>query len=368
MATFSINSAVRFARHSGMMALTLTVLFLSVHEASAQQDPPPPGQTRKALRQAIDLYNAKNYEKAAEFFAYAQTGQQALSPADQKDLADLSMQNNIALKGRQDGVAQLRLAEDALQKGRTQDVGNLIKSLNSNQFLTPAESQQVSELNKKLQAQSALAAPPTGKADVKSLLAAGRAALQAGDFAGAEVLATQADKAGSLFPNIFQSDSPAKLRRDIQTAKTKAQPPTPPDAMPKNPETTGTAPKTSSTSKFLGMTLWPFGGGSSAGKDDDMSAESKGAMARQMLKDGFLFMEKTNELDKAQLIAMEVKKLNVTFGPNEPTPDILLHEIQRRKGGAVRPIDPPTPTAQTKPTEVPPNADARVFRVTRAAR
>jgi type II secretory pathway component GspD/PulD (secretin) len=359
-------TTVRFARLSILTVLTLASLFLSVATTHAQPEPP---RTREALKQAIDLYKARDYEKAAQFFAYAQMGEKSLPPAEQKDLAEFSLQNDIALKGRQDGVAQLRLAEDALKQGRTQDLGNLLKSLNSNQYLSPAERQQLSELTSKAQAQPALAAPAP-KADAKALLTAGRAALQAGDLATAESLANQADKARSLLPSWPWGDNPDKLKRDIQTAKAKAsQPPTPAvaDTMPKNPQLAANEPKASTSSSFMGISLWPFGGSQTpAPKKDDSDGDRRvnEMIARKMVADAFSCID--SDPGKAHFIAMKAKELNVAWGPSEQTPDMVLHELQRRKGATAKPTDLPPATTknETKPetkTEMPASTDPRVL-------
>jgi Flp pilus assembly secretin CpaC len=369
VATNKIKTLGMLARHGAWMTLVLGIVFLSVRGGLTQDDTGRPVRTREALRQAIDLYKSQDYEKAAEFFAYAQQGQKNLPNGDQQDLTKFSASNTIALKSRQDGAAQLRLAADALQQGRQQDAGNLLKSLNANQYLNAAERQQLADLNRKLQTQPSDGKLQQGNADAKTLLSAGRAALQAGDLAGADGLANQADKAGSGLSSLFQpwNDSPAKLRRDIQAVKAKQQPATLPNAMPKNPETAADPSKTTSTSKFMGMSLWPFGGSAAtpAKKEEDASERRiNEKIARDVVRDGFIFLQ-ANDLEKAYFLAMKAKELNVTFTAQEQTPDQLLHEIQRRKGSTLltnpeRQRGDSTATAK-KETPAPTNADPRAL-------
>src|SRR6516162_7158533 len=350
-----------FIRHGAWIALVLGIIFIFVRGGRTQDEQASPGRTREALRQAIELYKSQDYDKAAAYFSYVQPMQQALSPTDQQDFVKFSASNAIALKGWQDGTAQIRLAQDALQQGRTKDAGNLLKSLNANQYLSPAERQDVAELDGRLQTQVNAARAKKGKTDEKSLLAQGRAALQAGDLASAEAFANQADKASSLLPTWLQpwNDSPAKLRRDIQTAQAKQLQAAPPDVAPKNPEpAAGDANKPPSTSKFMG--IWPFGSSPAAtAKKEQPDSERKinEMMARQIVKDGFLFLQ-ANDLEKAQFLAIKAKEMNVAFAPNEQTPDQLLQDIQRHKGSN-QPADPIP--AQPKPAETPSHADPRAL-------
>ncbi|MBI3822124.1 MAG: hypothetical protein HY289_05520 [Planctomycetes bacterium] len=359
MATQKLQSARGLIRHGAWSALALGIVLISAHLGRAQQDPPgSPVQTRETLRQAIDLYKGQDYEKAAQYFSYVQSMQQTLSTEDRKDLANFSNSNATALRGRQDGAAQIRLADAALKENRPQEAANLLKSLNANPYLGQAERQQVSELNKKQQAASPNGAAAPGKSDVKSLLAAGRAALQQGDLATAKALAEKADKASSVMPSWVQwwNDSPAKLRRDIQTAEAKLPPANPPEAgRQPGPE------PVSATSKL--MSFLPFGGGSTPAKKDPASSRADEMIVRQIIKDGFFFLEQANEPEKAQFIALKakekVKELNITFSPGERTPDDLLEAIQRRTGAAA--AVNPAPKIEPKSEPLPQSNDPRVL-------
>ena len=203
------------------------------------------------------------------------------------------------------------------------------------------------------------------KADTKSLLAAGRVALQAGDLAKAKSLANEAEKASSIWTN-WWGDSPTKLLRDIQTAEAKAASslPTPITENPpkKNPDITEPAKQQPSTSRF-GSGIFSFGSNSTptptsppplapavadTKKNEDSSERRVDAkMAHQMVQDGFVFLQ-ANDLPKARLLAMKAKELNVAWGPNEQTPDMLLHEIQRQSAAPIRLIRRPRPMCRRR--------------------
>src|SRR5437764_1231826 len=86
VATNKISLIGSLIRHGAWMALVLGILFLSVRGGSTQEETARPVRAPEALRQGIELYKSQEYEKAAPFFEYAQTGQQSLTPGDQKDL------------------------------------------------------------------------------------------------------------------------------------------------------------------------------------------------------------------------------------------------------------------------------------------
>lgn len=375
------------AKHVRMAlgALVLGAMIFAVPPARGQDET----RVREALRQGIDLCKSGDYEKAAPFFLSAKAGEQCLTPTELKDLADFSMRNAAALMGRQEGAVQLQKAELAVKEGRPKEAAQILGGLKANQYLTPADRQQVDELSRKLPGETGPKGPPSR--DPKALLAAGREALKAGDLGRAEMYADQAEKATSLswLPALPGYDTSAKLRRDIQAAKAKQQPvepkaapdkgsswwpfakgetqPTPPEVQPppKNPEP--------STSKFGG--LWPFGGNSTPApkKDDKVTPAPENPvdamMARQMVSDGFRFLA-TGAIGEAHLVATKAKELNVAWGPNEQTPDMLLQAIQAQTGVPAQPASSQpasmpkkaaSDVAKAKPMELDPKADPRVL-------
>src|SRR6516164_3418970 len=130
VATHKIGMRWGFIRHGAWMSPALGIIFIFFRGGRTQDEPASPTRTREALRQAIEFYKSQDYDKAASYFSYVQPLQQTLSPTDQQDFVKFSASNAIALKGWQDGTAQIRLAQDALQQGRTKDAGDLLKSLN----------------------------------------------------------------------------------------------------------------------------------------------------------------------------------------------------------------------------------------------
>lgn len=347
-----------YTRHMALGIAAWIAIALSTLTASAQ-DQPQPVQVREALRLAIELYKNRDYDKAAPYFDYAQKSRDALSPPEQADLASFSGHNAAGLKGQREGAAQMKQAEEALKAGKTQEAGKLLSTLNSNQHLSADDRQKLAELTNRVQKQPP-AADLKSKTDGKTMLVSGRAALASGDFDAAEAWAAQAEKASSGMSALLQpwGDSPAKLRRDIQTARSKQPQPQQNDLAKKDgdkkddaswmprfitgfkgdakspePKKDGPAPKQESNSTIAGL----FGIGAQSkepAKKDAPLNESKGdaAFARRVVADGFIML-KAGDIEKARFLAMKAKELNVAWGPNEQTPDLLLHEIQRTVGG-----------------------------------
>src|SRR5205823_792985 len=146
-------------RHGVWMALVLVIVFVSVRGGRSQPDEAPSAQRlSQTLRQAIELHQRQEYEQAAQYFAVVQPRLQLMSSTEQADFNKIGAANSIALKGRQDGGAQLQLTENALKENRLQEATNLLKSLTANQYLNAAERTQVADLNRKLATQSGAAA------------------------------------------------------------------------------------------------------------------------------------------------------------------------------------------------------------------
>jgi type II secretory pathway component GspD/PulD (secretin) len=367
---------------------------------------PRPAKVHTALRAATDCYRRGDYELAATFFEQAQLGQADLSATERQDLATWLELNNAALKARREGSAQLQMAEQALQQGRTPEALSALKGLTSNQqFLTPPEKQRVQQLMEKLIASQSDAIKTVGSevpppqvpqartklkqarmllargqydaaqalalevdqmgatyqpgedtpqkvlsdisnaravvvhgTDAKSYLTAARAALQRGDLDTAEMLAHEAEKASSLWSsvgNIWRSDSPSKVLKDVQTARAK---------QPKTPRRT---PGTDAVASSSSMKPYPSGSEetSPAGGGNADAARRLVQESRQALQAGNLM--------QAKMLALRARALNVELNWWEETPEKILSEIRVREGNK---SDVPADVAAA-----PPGSDPKVL-------
>ena len=343
--------------------------------APAQTENPPMPRVRTLFNTAREMFKRGDYESAAVWYAQAQAGQKDLTPTERQDLAAQIAQNNTALQARRDGGAQVRLADEALTKGRIQEAATLIKGLESNQFLAPEDKVAAANLNQKLRA---TANTQVAKSDYKSLLTSARLALTRGDYELAEAMANQADKVGTSVPSWVHpwSDSPAKVRREAQAARAKvagpkllptgndkttnpfqtvknsppandvnpppvfpagdnnpkvqvSQFPPPvslldnpkdvsPVAMPKPPESVKTNEPNFPEVTIPGNPTKP-----------EIRPVSSGN-ARQLVKEGYIALE-AGDLVNAQRLAVQAKQLKADFNWKEENPDRLLAEIQRRQ-------------------------------------
>lgn len=203
------------------------------------------------VKAANEHYKSGNYEAAAEKYTQALAGQSELTETERRDLMVFIQQNQTALSARREGAAQLRLADEAVRLGKTLEAGNLLKIVTANQYLSQDDRIKLSNLNEQLRtrgtasakAHKTMADPrPTleAKSDVKSLLAAARTALQKGDYDLAETWVVQAEKANTGLTSWVVtpwSDSPSKVRREIQSARAKSMPmPVAKDTLPEKKE------------------------------------------------------------------------------------------------------------------------------------
>ncbi len=238
---------------------------------------------RLAFQAALDSYRRGDYDIAAAYFQQAQAGQEELSAAERHDLATWLQLNGTALRARREGRSQLSLAEQAMRQGHTQDAIALLKAAIPNQqFLTAADKQSMQQLTDRLMPGNNGAAQTAGSSaaplfqartklkqariylsrgnydaaqalaieadrlgatyqpgedtpqkvfedinrsrvpsDAKSLLAAARAALNRGNLDEAERLAHASEKASSVLKVYMWGDSPSKVLKDVQAARTR---------------------------------------------------------------------------------------------------------------------------------------------------
>jgi type II secretory pathway component GspD/PulD (secretin) len=362
------------------------------------QTPARPARVHSALNDGISCYRRADYEAAASFFLQAQAGQEDLSADEQQELNDFIRLNTSALKARREGAEQLRQAERYVATGRTADADALLKSVTTNQFLTPADKLKAQKLANELRQGSYVRGstkPDSGvssatqarvkvkqaraelakanyesaetlakeadqlkvsynagednprkllddlarlQSDPKSLLVSGRVALQNGDLDGAEKLAHAADHAAKPWTFRIWGDNPSKLLRDIQTAR--MQSPTISERRSaKNPKDS--------------QTLTP--------------AEA----SRQLLKDGRAALRR-GDYAEAKNLAEQAKSLNADYHWWEDSPTKLLSDIQRMsersKRGSMRDKDKSqTPSFLSSPpatasTDEDPHAQLRMAR------
>jgi type II secretory pathway component GspD/PulD (secretin)/tetratricopeptide (TPR) repeat protein len=152
--------------------------------------------------------------------------------------------------------------------------------------------------------------------DAKGLLVAARAALARGDLDTAEQLAREAEKAGSFWTSMTRmwSDSPAKVLKDVQTARAK-QP------RQNSGKSDGYAPQT-------GMSVPPLQ--QSAPRTQSMPAGDNAVRARELLKGAHRALEAGN-VAEARKLTNEAKTLKVELNWWEDTPEKLLAEIHQRE-------------------------------------
>lgn len=301
-------------------------LLLSAAGAPAQEGP---RKTREVLKSAIDTYKRGEFEVAATLFAQAEQRRGELEPSERTDLENFGTQNTNALKGRQEGSIQLRVAEDALAQGKSAEADKALKKLQTNPYLAPADRQTMINLTARLQS-----APVAGaKGDPKALLTAARTALQQGDLNGADMLAGEAERAGAAGSWLQPwADTPAKVRRDIQTARAKAGPAELPE---KNVVAQGP------------MLTPPAGSVPPLGPPPLVTPPmDKKVQARQLLADGYKALT-IGDLDTARSMANRAKDLNVELDRADPGPDQLLHEIQK-KSAAVATAKAPKTAAEAR--------------------
>lgn len=377
---------------------------LTPFSAPAQEQAPRPPRVRTLLKTALDHYKRGEYDAAAAYFHQAQAAQSELTPTEQRDLKAFAHKNASALQAQRDGSDQLRLAEDALRHGKTQEAAKLARVLTANDYLSPPDKHALKSLNERLRKAGAAAAQANrtmtetapAKTDAKSMLLAARAALQRGELEAAEAYASQAEKAGGgIFGTGIQpfwSDTPAKVRRDIQAARLAQTAPPIANAAEKKDSggplraiTNLLRPKEKEekpgTAEGPPLVRWPESPlkplAKDAGKPGNPSGQLvtnprfpdgpglhqttfpsgepqtgslKTAQARQLVQEGYRALE-AGDLETARRLAHQAKDLRPDLDWSEQNPDRLLADIQRRRPapnvGAVTKA-PPAPTGDAR--------------------
>jgi type II secretory pathway component GspD/PulD (secretin) len=333
------------------------------------QAPVRPSKLRTALTTAIESYRKGDYEQAASLFKQAQAGQSELTPAEQDDLQSYMQLNANALVARREGSEQLRQAEKADRDGRTAMSSDLLKKVAVNaDYLTAADKMKFQKLSDK-SLNRGLNTSPAGnqlaaaraklkqartvmnkgdldaaeqmagevahmpvsyevkedtpakvmediakmKSEPKACLAAARFCLQKGELEKAEMFAQSAEKNAGSFSFTFSSDSPAKVMKEIKSARMAQS------------GSTGfeLKPSKSSTTKALDPT--PKMMGEQVAKPDTRADE-----ARRLVKEGRAAYE-MNNLDQATKCCEQAAALNANLSFTEDHPDKLKADIQKKK-------------------------------------
>ena len=334
------------------------------NQSSIQAPALPPG-VRSALSSGIDSYRRADYEKAEKYFRLAQSGQDDLTPDERQELINLIKLNNSAIKARREGSAQLKLAEAAVETGRTAEADKLLKTLATNQFLALEDKVKAQQLSDEMRSDRAGGNSSTGspgadaagmlarskiqqarqlifkanydaaealahevlqmkvafnasedtpmkvlndisriRSDTKKLLASARVALSCGDLERAEHLANAAAKSSSWSISQYWGDTPAKVLKDIQAKRAQMEAVT---TVP-SPKTTAETTK-AANEKTKGTPI------------SNSEAKTSLKHARELFNAG--------QLDDAEAIAKGVQATGRKgWGLFDETPEKLLKDIQ----------------------------------------
>jgi type II secretory pathway component GspD/PulD (secretin) len=354
-------------------------------------------RARGAIQTARECYNRGDYAAAQLLLDQIQVSEGTLAQDEMGELADLKRRNQLALEERRNGATQLMQAEEALAKGRTDEAGALVKSLNVNRYLSAPDKERVGQLAEKLRSSAPGNANPGVKEDARTLTAKARGALKAGDLDHAEQYARQADKIGSSWPAWLQlpwSDSPARVLRDVQAARKEqadaanrqrtgekqessspltaplravgslfSRSPAPKEKeqpAPANPSADAARPDSRPGPDGSAVTV---AGAVTGGPNDrvtqstqyrptpDATPSAAKAQAIDLVGKGFEALRK-NDLATAQKCAEQARSLHARFEWWEDSPDKLMAEISRRTAAAQAPPgrDGAPPPANREPS------------------
>jgi tetratricopeptide (TPR) repeat protein len=173
-----------------------------------------------ALNNAIECQRRGDYETAAGLFQEALSRQDDLTPQEREELARLIRDNTQALQARQQGTALLRQAEQVAREGHTAQAAELVKkAAATEQYLTGADQARLAQLSRQLVPSGRAPGGPIVRASagqVKSLVAQSRAEFQQGNWEYAEALAREAEQSGASFS--ANEDSPRRILEDLDKA------------------------------------------------------------------------------------------------------------------------------------------------------
>ncbi len=189
------------------------------------------------LQAALECYQKRDFEQADLLLRRAEADVAHLTEAQQRLLRECWAANQTALTERRQALALYAHAKRCFEAGRLQDAQACLLQLQHNAYLKPEELAQVRDWLETANGErspepmpeckggNALAAPgPAGNGreglfrTTDALLQEARRALQQGDFQRAEVLAQQAETAGSgsWLP---WADQSRRLQKEIEQAR-----------------------------------------------------------------------------------------------------------------------------------------------------
>jgi type II secretory pathway component GspD/PulD (secretin) len=170
-----------------------------------------------ALNAAIESQQRGDFEAAAAALQEAQSRQDDLSPQEREELARLRQANAQALQARRDGAELLRRAEQALRSGRASEAAEYVKrAAATEQYLAAADKLRYTQLSAQLRLGTSRPQPAAGAispTEARAKLFQARAQLADGHWEVAENLAHQVQRSGATFSPT--EDSPARLLEDL---------------------------------------------------------------------------------------------------------------------------------------------------------
>lgn len=178
---------------------------------------------------------------------------------------------------------------------------------------------------------SAQSAPGvSARAESANLLQRARQALSEGKLTDAEMLVQRAESMNVQYEPLYTGDTPARLRRELERAKSAAQANQPQDPFALRAQNAAPAANATMTNASV--------------------------LAKKYISDGRAAMQMGN-LPRAEQLCGEAMKLKVAYAPGEDTPERLMRDIQSAKqqmtvannSQSGLPALPPAPAAQTAP-------------------
>ncbi len=174
--------------------------------------------THAVLGSAIDCYRRGDYEQADRLLRQAKAGQAELTLDEVNDLNNYLSLNDKALTARRAGADQLRRAREAAGRGQSAEAHALLNALQANQYLTPADRQQVQQLAAQLRtAPAPTGADRPGGAEARAKLREARALLAAKDYEAASERAHEAARLNVVYSS--EEDTPLKVLADVAKAR-----------------------------------------------------------------------------------------------------------------------------------------------------